>query len=194
MPACMTCPAWRWERYMHTRPGLRSDLTTPSIQNIDSVVCGDQQLTLSLTRNSATLKPMKMFRLVLTLLLCLTVPAAGWASALSGPTCPQLRHAHGLPHAAAHHSETTPPVASVVSKSPHQHEHCGSLSTRSKPCKGDQCACGCGMGSCASSQLLPLTLEPSALLRFAGKDLLPRNREPAFAATRVTSPLRPPIA
>jgi hypothetical protein len=151
------------------------------------------EIPLSLTRISATLKPMKMFRLILTLLLCLTVPVAGWASTLSGSMCPQLQHALGAQDTAAHHSERTHPEASVASLAGHKHTHCGGVSTNGQPCKGDHCACGCGMGSCASLQLLPLTLHPSDFMLGAGRDLLPHGIESAFLVARGTSPLRPPI-
>ena len=152
-----------------------------------------QVINLFRPRDSATLEPMKTLRLILTLLLCLTVPVAGWASALSGPMCPQLQHVHGAPQLAAPHSERMHPAASGTNESGHRHDHCGGLSTHDKSCKGDYCACGCGMGSCSSSQLLSMTLQPADFMLFAGKGLLPQNIESAFLVARATSPLRPPI-
>ena len=128
---------------------------------------------------------MKTFRLVLTLLLCLSVPVAGWASVMSGPLCPQLHHQH----ASVEHD-----LAPVASAAAHHHEHCGDVSTHDTPCKGDHCACGCGVGACSSSQLPLLTLQSLSFVPLHGQQRLPELRESIFVGTSTSSPLRPPIS
>ncbi len=136
---------------------------------------------------------MSKFRIILTLLLCLTVPVAGWASVLSGPFCPQP-HQHRAPKMATHDQAVADQVASATSESEHHHEHCGGTANHGKPCKGDHCACGCGTGACASSTLLLLAPSLPSFTTYAGSQVVPLVDEPPYAVARGTSPLRPPIS
>ena len=152
-------------------------------------------MSLFRTWKSDTLKPMrKKFRLILTLLLCLTVPVAGWASVLSGPLCPQS-HLHAASEvAAAHDQNVTYPVASAATDSERHHEHCGSIKSDAKPCKGEHCACGCGIGACSSTTLSLFPSSSASLANFADKQAVPQTDQPSYVGTRGTSPLRPPIS
>lgn len=125
---------------------------------------------------------MKTFRLILTLILCLAVPTAGWASAMSGPLCPQLRHHHEASEHVAHHSHAD-----------HHAQDCDDDLTGG-PCKGDHCGCGCGTGACSSSAMPLLAMPSTSLLYLADKGQLPQTNQPAPVAARGSSPLRPPIA
>lgn len=132
--------------------------------------------------------PVRKLRAILTVLLCLTVPVAGWASVLSGPLCPQL-HQHASQEAA-----TLDQFAPAASTSEHHHEHCGGMPSHGKPCKGDHCACGCGIGACLSSTLSLLPPTPASFAKHAGEQLVALTDEPSYAVVRDSSPLRPPIS
>jgi hypothetical protein len=126
---------------------------------------------------------MRTLRLLLTLMLCLAVPTAGWASVMSGPLCPRLHH----------HQETSEHVAQHE-HADHGADHCGDVSTHGKPCKGDHCDCGCGTGACSSSAMPLLAMQDTSLPYLADKGHLPQDRDAAVSAVRGSSPLRPPIS
>ena len=130
---------------------------------------------------------MHRLRILLTLLLCLTVPLAGWASALAPAGCAVQAHGHGSEHA---HRSGTQAVARV---SHLQHDDCAGEPGSGTPCKGDQCGCGCGFGACSSGVFLEMGSVPAL-------DFLPRSApmpdlpDTAFADARAATLLRPPIA
>ncbi len=125
---------------------------------------------------------MKTFRLILTLLLCLAVPTAGWASVMSGPLCPTLRHHHEASEHAPQHAHADL----------HAQDRGDDLA--GGPCKGDHCDCGCGTGACSSSAMPLLAMANTGLTYLADKGQPPQNDQPALVAARGSSPLRPPIA
>lgn len=140
---------------------------------------------------------MRKFRVILTLLLCLTVPAAGWAAALTGtgysqhhPCVEQEPAAHH--HPGTHHSGTRQ-LGLVASNSGHCHHHCAGVADHDKTCNGEHCACGCGIGACAAPALSPLGGLPAAFMRDDGSQVVPQLAARSYADTRDTSPLRPPI-
>ncbi len=141
---------------------------------------------------------MRKFRILLTLLLCLTIPVAGWASVLSGFMCAHTESQHTVSTSmthhegarAAHHDQAA--VAAPCGNE-HQHDNCSKLSDgHGKPAKG--CQCGCGMGTCLTTSLSLLSPLPNSFKRFTGKELFPHAKSPARVVARGTSPLRPPIA
>lgn len=136
---------------------------------------------LSQAGKSLTLNPMKTFRFILVLLLCLAVPAAGWTSVMSGPLCPTLHHHHEASEHATQHAHAD-----------HDAQDCGD-DLAGGPCKGDQCDCGCGTGACSASQLPLMAFSANDFLPLADKDRLPHSNPPAFVAVRGSSLLRPPI-
>lgn len=127
---------------------------------------------------------MRMFRLLLTLMLCLSVPLAGWASVMSGPDCPRW-HAPdetNLSHAVVHHHSAA------------DGDHCDDHAGHGGPCQGDHCGCGCGFGLCAGSAV-SLTAPPSAsLLDIARSQAVPLAATPWRLDSPDGSLLRPPIA
>lgn len=136
---------------------------------------------------------MRSFRLLLTLLLCLTVPVSGWASLLSGPLCPQSSQAvESEVVDLDHHADSQ--IASHEGASDHQHQHCASQAKPGKPCKGDHCACGCGMGACSASTLSLAVPYSALLMLYGGQQAMLSVDDMPHAGARSTSPLRPPIA
>jgi hypothetical protein len=139
------------------------------------------------------LRCMRKLRILLTLLLCLTIPVAGWASVLAGfmPT-----HSHGhfesaKPYAHSDH------LASAQSEHIHHHQqhqgdHCGKVGGNGNPCKN--CKCGCGIGLCGPSSLSFSYPVPVSFKLDAGKQSFSRTSSPARAIARGSSPLRPPIS
>lgn len=133
---------------------------------------------------------MRTLRTLLILLLCLTVPVAGWASVASTRLCASSsgqRVSHG---ATVHqHASATYGHAQAV--------HAHPASTKGSPCQGKpchhSCGCGCGVGACSSSFA---SLPPAQLpwLSFSGAGLIASAHDQPFAIARGTSPLRPPIA
>lgn len=136
---------------------------------------------------------MRKFRFILTLLLCLTVPAAGWASVLGGPLCPQL-HQHGVAGAADQDHLFAHRLASACSDTGQQPQHCDGTASHGKPCKGDHCACGCGVGACSSPALSLLLPMPASFAALGGNHAVVYSDTPPYVAARGTSPLRPPIS
>ena len=144
---------------------------------------------------------MRKFRLLLTLLLCLTLPAMGWASGVSGSVCSH-HHAHAATSEPAQYLTapdlTAPdltahalPASGVAGH--HQHEHAGNSATPlGKVCTDYRCACGCGMGTCSACVLFVSTLQPSFL--YTGADAVPACDEQSLPGARGTSALRPPIS
>ena len=136
---------------------------------------------------------MRKFRIFLTLLLCLTVPVAGWASVLSGPLCPQL-HQHGASEASEHDHANHHPVALAVSERGHHHEHCGDVAHHGQRCKGDHCECGCGFGTCSFSNAFLFISLPNAFSAVLGTQTIPSTDQLFVVGIRDNSPLRPPIS
>lgn len=136
---------------------------------------------------------MRTFRLLLTLMLCLTVPMAGWASVISGPLCPQGDHAASAVPGHDHPGDTA--VAEHADTGDHHHsqQHCDDQDASGKPCKGDHCGCGCGMGACSASTL-SLSAPLVSLAMYAGSQALSAANDVPHAGARGTSALRPPIA
>jgi hypothetical protein len=126
---------------------------------------------------------MKTFRLILTLMLCLAVPTAGWASVMSGPLCPQLHHQDEVSEHVAHHAHAD-----------HDADHCGDVSTHGKACKGEHCGCGCGTGACFSSQLSLLAMSTTDIPLLANDSRPPLSSDPALPGARGSALLRPPIS
>ena len=142
------------------------------------------------TGNRPDFDAMRRFRIFLTLLLCLTVPVAGWASVLSGPLCPQL-HQHGAPETTSH-EQANHHSAAVVAE--HHHEHCGDLTNHGKPCKGDHCECGCGFGACSSASVLLFVSVSTSVAIDVGTQVIAHADQMFVAGIRDNSPLRPPIS
>ena len=134
---------------------------------------------------------MSKFRLILTLLLCLTLPAMGWASGMGGLVC---THHHGHSTTTDIAADATPHALSASDATVnHRHQHGDDGTTPlGKPCTDHRCACGCGIGTCTACALFAWTLQPSFL--YAGADALTAWDEQSYAGARDTSPLRPPIS
>lgn len=132
-------------------------------------------------------------RIILTLLLCLTIPVAGWASVLSGPACPQ-RNLHGASEVVDRDHASHPLAATAVSDSEHHHEHAVGTTHQGNPCHGGKCACGCGIGACTSSVLTLLVPLAAVFALPASKQAVPGAAALPFSVTRASSPLRPPIS
>lgn len=144
----------------------------------------------------ARLTQMRAFRLMLTLLLCLTVPVAGWASVLSGPLCPRGDQASSkVPNHdhAVYAADEVVALHADAGEHHHSQQHCDDQATAGEPCKGDHCGCGCGMGACTASAL-SLTAPFVSLLIYVGHQDLSAANDVPHAGARSTSPLRPPIA
>ena len=142
------------------------------------------------------LHAMRKFRILLTLLLCLTIPVAGWASVMSGF---MGAHSHspnvisGMEtHSESVHSDHEHAVVSDCGNE-HQHAHCSKLAgNHGKPAKS--CRCGCSMGSCTSSSLSLMSPLLDSFELFNAKEIFPQTKAASRVAARGTSPLRPPIA
>ena len=132
---------------------------------------------------------MSKFRFILTLLLCLTLPAMGWASGMGGLVC---SHHHG-------HSATTEITADATlhalpasdATANHRHQHVNDGTTPLGKLCTDHCACGCGMGTCSACALFASTLQPTFL--YTGADAVPGSDQQSHPGARGTSLLRPPI-
>lgn len=142
---------------------------------------------------------MRRFRILLSLLLCLTVPVAGASSLLSGSLCPQQHHHEAADVAdhddgdADHHPHADHALASTGELG-HGYAHCGDLAGHGKSCPGDHCSCGCGVGACSTSSLPLLTVLPMSFPVDANRQSLPRGDVLPYAGTLDASPLRPPIS
>lgn len=135
---------------------------------------------------------MSAFRTLLILLLCLSVPSAGWASVAGGldPQHSAVGSSGALPHhdhAGAHHH------AEQSSHSDHHHRALGMGSRCDRKSCHHRCACGCGMGACATAFAPLIARMPVGLLRISSDDAPASSRWFAVAAPR-SSNLRPPIA
>lgn len=136
---------------------------------------------------------MRVFRFLLVLALCVSVPVSGWASVAAGLACPEAAamahgHTHGHGQAAAQHAEHAIGVAEA------SHQHAGGDVCDGKPCPDQHCGCGCGVGACASAGLPLLAALPAT---FAARTLmqhLPSRDGPAASDALTGSLLRPPIA
>jgi hypothetical protein len=148
---------------------------------------------------------MRRFRILLTMLLCLTVPVSGWASVLGAPFCPRGEHRHGATAEAAAHEHGS--SSSHATK--HDHDarltatahidarharHCSGDADHGKPCKGQDCACGCAVGACSAPSLSLLASMPSAVFARGGEQAIPDAASRRHADTRGASLLRPPIS
>ena len=126
---------------------------------------------------------MRNFRLLLSLLLCLTVPVSAWASVLSVPPCDvaAVAHHHHDGAGRAHHADA---VA--------DHDGCADHGVPGHP-QPDRCGCGCGFGLCASG--VSLAAVPwLSVMPPVGREPLPSAAQAAFAESPGASLLRPPIA
>lgn len=136
---------------------------------------------------------MRDFRTLLILLLCLTVPAAAWASVAGGTVCAHSAHKHGTHDEAEPHQHADEHQASAV-KTSDQHPITGILGS---DCDTDdcrqQCACGCGMGACMASfaAFLP---SPASLLFFGRSVAIVSQAHSCAVPAPGGSPLRPPIS
>ena len=134
--------------------------------------------------------PMRKSRILLTLLLCLTIPVAGWASVLGSFV---QMHSHGNLEPAKHAAHFEHADVASAHLEHHKHKtHCGGLGNHGTPCKS--CKCGCGIGVCTSSSLslfYPITASFKPLVH---KEMYWRTSSPVRAIARGSSPLRPPIA
>jgi hypothetical protein len=142
------------------------------------------------------LQIMRKLRILLTLLLCLTIPVAGWASVMSGFMGMHNHSPHIASdietHSKSAHSDHEQSVASDCGNE-HQHAHCSKLAgNHGNPAKS--CRCGCGMGTCTSSSLSLMSPLPDSFKLFNAKEIFPQTKAAARVAARGTSPLRPPIA
>jgi len=131
---------------------------------------------------------MKIFRLILTLLLCLTIPMVSWASSLDGRFCPPQTDQSGSDTTAAHHDVGNQPGQDAATD---HHDAACDDGCDDGQCK-HKCACGCGMGSCASSCLVFLG-QQSAFPWDATPDMILSLVGQQPAAARGAPPLRPPI-
>jgi hypothetical protein len=144
---------------------------------------------------------MRRFRILLTLLLCLTVPVAGWASVFAGLACaatpPEASHAHANGHeraSAAHmHASATQGTGLSMVAHHHHQDDCADEPASGPPCKGDHCGCGCGMGACSSGVFLQVASNPSLPILLQ-RALAAASQDVAFADAGGGTLLRPPIA
>jgi len=136
---------------------------------------------------------MRKLRILLTLLLCLTIPLSGMASVLNGPLCPQRGETSAAVGGGDHEHSRLHAAAALGENAGHDHAHCGDSTPRGKPCSGDQCACGCGFGACSSSASLATPFSTLLAADPGSQAVVSANPVP-HAGTRSTSPLRPPIA
>jgi len=136
---------------------------------------------------------MRKLRILLTLLLCLTVPLSGMASVLNGRLCPKRGEQSAAVADGGHAHGRLEATATIGENPGHDHAHCGDSTPRGKPCSGDQCACGCGFGACSSSASL-VTPFSTLLAADPGSQAVPSANPVPHAGARCTSPLRPPIA
>jgi len=130
---------------------------------------------------------------MLTLLLCLTVPVSGWASVLGGSLCPREQHAEQSDAAAPHQHSSDHAMAQAV-HGPGHAIHCDGTADHGKPCKGEVCGCGCAFGACSSASLSLLAAMPFPLFVNRGTQAIPSGDLTAYADTRSSSLLRPPIS
>jgi hypothetical protein len=133
---------------------------------------------------------MRRFRLLLTLLLCLTVPMSAWASLRAGLACPDM-HEHA---AAVAHDDDSDADHSMAAMGHHDHldDHCGGIPTLGHPCKGDHCACGCGFGACTSG-LSMLINQTFSVAFHPGSQVVALAHSARYADSPTARLLRPPI-
>ena len=143
---------------------------------------------------------MERLRRFVILLLCLTVPMAGWASVVDVEFCPARDHAdaalaqHGHVHSHAHgvaqHSHRPTDNHSVAST--------GGETIHSADGKGNTCqhtcACGCDMGTCASGLAALSAAGHMGVGLFASRIEIPSPASVHWSAPRGSTPLRPPIS
>lgn len=127
--------------------------------------------------------------MLLSLLLCLTVPIAGGASVLGFDSGSQP-HRHTNVEATHHHHHhgQDQSVAACA------HDHSGLHHAHRKPCKGDHCGCGCGTGAC-TAPVLSVVPDAGIILLALGPDpVVAFSNLPLRIPARHASPLRPPIS
>jgi hypothetical protein len=139
---------------------------------------------------------MRKLRAILTLLLCLAVPTAGWASVVNGPICNRLAAHSDTSLAVDHHR-----AVQQVSMGAHveSHEHCAhdthsghDTASDSHNCK---CICGCGVNACTSSCAAGITLSQAGVFdSIAGSDAVSAVVDQDLSAAHRISLLRPPIS
>lgn len=132
---------------------------------------------------------MSRFGLFLLLLLCLSMPLAGWASALDGQLSAQ----------STAQSESTTGIAdrdgsdrSVMVASADQPNADGDEDGCNDG-RCTHCACGCDMGMCASA-CLALLAHPWAYFWNGANEAIPAAIVQQAAVVSDNTPLRPPIA
>ena len=143
---------------------------------------------------------MERLRRFVILLLCLTVPMAGWASVVDVEFCPTRDHAHGAfeQHGAVH--------SHAYGLAQHSHERTGnhavantagearkSSDGKGKGCR-HTCACGCDMGACASGLAAFFAAGQMGLGLFGSPIAIPSPASVYWSAARGSTPLRPPIS
>lgn len=130
-----------------------------------------------------------MFRVALILLLCLAAPAVGWDSLHAMHSDAQNMEL-AVPRITS--AQSSDRQLSIIAVADHGDADCDDDGCQDGHCKHG-CACGCDMGTCASSSAALLG-QPWTLPLIAATDAIaPLIAQPP-AATRGTSPLRPPIA
>ena len=145
---------------------------------------------------------MSLFRLLLTLLLCVTVPTAAWASVQDGAGCAheraQVRAVHSGHTAAAMHQHAhadTVQLAQAADSDCHvAPEHCHDGAGKSGSGKDGGCGCGCGFGACSSASLPLLPMLVGHFAWPAGTGAFARGEQIVYTDTRTGSLLRPPIS
>lgn len=132
------------------------------------------------------------FRVLLALLLCLTLPIAGWASVLDGPLCPEMsQHHDGAAHQ-VHHDAKASRVA--LHRAVDLDRDCGTHSGHDDGCKGDHCLCGCGMGACTHAGTMLFSTVHLTAIRPGGSQDVPIGAAGFRADPHAALLLRPPIA
>jgi hypothetical protein len=132
---------------------------------------------------------MSRIRVIVLLMLCLTIPMAGWASALGGQFCLSQTGSSESHTGAAHRHIGHQPTARAVAEQDDadcDHEACDDGHCKHK------CPPGCNMSMCASPSLALAGL-PIVFLWIATTDAIHPLAGHPLDAMRGTSPLRPPI-
>jgi hypothetical protein len=139
---------------------------------------------------------MRKLRAILSLLLCLAVPTAGWASVVNGPICNRLA-AHSDTSLAGDRHRAVQQVS--ISAHAESHEHCAhdahsghDTASDSHNCK---CICGCGVNACTSSCAAGIARAQAGMFdSIAGSDTVSPVVDQHLSAAHRISLLRPPIS
>lgn len=133
---------------------------------------------------------MSRYWVALLLLLCLAIPVVGSASALDGRP-PLQQDAQREAGVATVHLDVVGNQPMMVTSAHQQDVDCDDDGCDDGHCK-HRCACGCGMNTCAPS-CLAFFAQPSAFTWARASVAIAPLVAQQPAATRSTSPLRPPI-